>query len=63
MLTGSDTFFKVIVRPSTITKRWLMIDLAATKELDEKLDIGDMGWISTDNNIAKAFRKQKELNS
>lgn len=57
MLTDSESLFKVIIKASTTTERRLMIDIRATREAYVREEINDVGWISSEDNIADAMTK------
>lgn len=56
MLTDSESLFKFIVRSKT-TERMLMIDVKAAREAFERIEISNMGWIRSDENIADGLTK------
>ena len=59
MFTDSESLFKVIVKSTTTTEKRLMIDIKAAREEYDASEISDVGWVSSDDNPADGFTKEK----
>lgn len=51
--------FDVILRATTTTEEWLMMDLRATREAYGDGTIAVVGWISSKQNVADELSKSK----
>ena len=59
MHTNSESLFKTIVKSTTTTEKRLMIDIQAARNAYAKQEIGDVGWIRTEENQADGLTKSK----
>ena len=55
MLTDSKSIFDVITKPSTTTKKRLLINIKAIREGYENLENSNVGFVRSNNNQADAF--------
>lgn len=62
MLTGSENFFRTLVKSSITVEKSLMIEFRATREDYEKEEITTIGWVCSKQNIAEERRKVTHCN-
>jgi hypothetical protein len=61
LLTDSKTLFDVVINPSYKHERQILIDLASVREGYRRLDINDIGLISSEENLADGFTKDSNM--
>lgn len=52
ILTDLESLFKVIMKSSTPIEKRLMIDIEATREAFERMEINNVGWIRSEYIVA-----------
>lgn len=57
MLTDSESLFRVIIKSSITTEKKLMVDVRAAREAYHKVEIGDVGWIRSTENLVDGLKK------
>lgn len=63
ILTDSESLFRIIVKPTTSTKKRLMIYMLAAREVCESGEISNIGWIKFAQNAADVLTKENKCNT
>jgi hypothetical protein len=61
MFTDSKTLFDVITKASYTSEKRILIDLACVREVYARLDIDDIGLLSTTENLADGLTKEMNM--
>jgi Reverse transcriptase (RNA-dependent DNA polymerase) len=61
ILTDSKTLFDVITKASYTQEKRILIDLASAREGYRKLEIDDIGLVSSEENLADGFTKETNM--
>jgi hypothetical protein len=61
LLTDSKTFCDVVTKASYTRERWILIDLASVREGYRRLDINDIGLMSSAENLAEGLTKETNM--